>query len=245
MASSPATEAANLARQHLRSGLVALQEIALTASGRRRSDLLEIAERAAMIMGVLFSIEREDALEDARTRRLAGVLAGLRRLLSELQEATQDDARIEQVSEGAAAAVAALFLQQRAAQPPPQAPAPREPPLRRTEREAERVELYVEVGLATDSNFYAGLAMDISTGGLFVSTYTLYAVGTPITLSFELPAGRQVLAYGEVRWVREPNSGDTSPGMGVAFTRIDPDDLAAVALFCKQRNPMYYEADCS
>jgi uncharacterized protein (TIGR02266 family) len=241
MPSHPAIEAANLARQHLRSGLVALQETALSEFGERRDALLEIAERAAMIMGVLFSIARDHPAEEDLTRRLAGVLAGLRRLLGEVQQAADGDARLQQVAEAAAAAVAALFLQQRA--PQPQEQEPTIPLTRRTQRAAERVQLDVEVGLATESNFYAGLSMDISLGGLFIATYTIYPVGTPITLSFELPAGRQVLAYGEVRWVRDTKSGETSPGMGVAFTRVDAEDLAAIALFCKQRSPLYYDEE--
>jgi len=251
MPSHPATEAANQARQHLRSGLVALQEIALSATGRQRGDLLEIAERAAAIMGVLFSVERDDASEPERIRRLGGALAGLRRLLGELQQPACSDPRFEAVAQDAAAAVGALFLVQRTVAPEDPSPPPDPsqerdttiPLTRRTKRAAERVRLDVDVGIATESNFYAGLSLDISTGGLFVATWTLYPVGTPITLTFELPGSGPILASGVVRWVREIKSGDASPGMGIAFTQIEPHELLSISEFCKRRQPMYYDDD--
>ena len=122
---------------------------------------------------------------------------------------------------------------------------PRDPsfPLRRPRRAAERVEIDVEVGFATETNFYAGLSMDLSTGGLFVATYKLHEVGTPVMLTFVLPSGHEINATGEVRWVRESASGEVTPGMGIAFTGLAAIDLKAIEAFCRQRLPMYFDEE--
>jgi len=105
--------------------------------------------------------------------------------------------------------------------------------------------LEVDVGLVSESQFYAGLTMDLSTGGLFVATYQIKPVGTPVAVSLVLPDGHAVWAKGVVRWVREPRGDDVVPGMGVAFTDIEPSDLDAVRDFCRIRTPMYYDVDDS
>ncbi len=109
-------------------------------------------------------------------------------------------------------------------------------------RGTDRVMLEVDVGFVTESNFYAGLSMDVSAGGVFVATYQARPAGTPVVLSFLLPDGHAVTTPGVVRWVRE-SAGDGSPGMGVAFADLATRDLEAIQAFCKRRQPLYYDAD--
>lgn len=110
-------------------------------------------------------------------------------------------------------------------------------------RGSDRVVLEVEVGFVSESNFYAGLSMDVSTGGLFVATWQAHPVGTHVLLSFVLPGGKTVTTPGVVRWVRAAGDDDAPPGMGVAFSGLGPDELSSVEAFCKRRQPMYYDAD--
>ncbi len=110
-------------------------------------------------------------------------------------------------------------------------------------RGSDRVVLEVEVGFVSESNFYAGLSMDVSTGGLFVATWQAHPVGTRVLLSFVLPGGKTVTTPGVVRWVRAAGDDDAPPGMGVAFSGLSPDDLSSIEAFCKRRQPMYYDAD--
>jgi uncharacterized protein (TIGR02266 family) len=115
------------------------------------------------------------------------------------------------------------------------------PLTRRSRRAAERAFIDVDVGFVSDSNFYAGLSMDMSAGGLFVATYQIRPVGTPVMLSFVLPDGTTVTVAGEVRWVRDPRSGEAIPGMGIAFRGLEGADLEAVQRFCRKREPMYFD----
>ena len=83
----------------------------------------------------------------------------------------------------------------------------------------------------------------MSEGGVFIATYRVQPVGTPLRLAFELPCGTKVTARGEVRWIREGDgdSNDGRPGMGIAFTSLPEAALLAIGRFCRQRPPLYME----
>jgi uncharacterized protein (TIGR02266 family) len=121
----------------------------------------------------------------------------------------------------------------RASQPPDSIP----PSQRKDPRRA--VELQIEFN--EDTQFFAGLTQDISEGGVFIATYRILPIGTPLTLSFELPDATKVTARGEVRWVRDTNMVEGRPGMGVSFTDLTPESLAAISRFCRHNAPLYVE----
>ncbi len=132
---------------------------------------------------------------------------------------------------------------------------PRRPPTQRPRRAAEfvppapdderrysrRVALDVDIGLHSETNFFVGLAEDISDGGLFVATYDLLPVGTALTIAMVLPGGRQLSLAGRVAWVRDPFDDEMSPGVGVRFEPLDPEDRRAIERFLGQRAPMFFE----
>lgn len=121
---------------------------------------------------------------------------------------------------------------------------PSEPPAHERRRH-ERLSLTAEVGLRSESNFYTGFSDDISEGGLFIATYSLLPIGSTLEISFGLPTGDEIVATGEVRWVRDPRRDDpdaqVSPGMGVRFTTIKPEHLAAIRSFMQLRDPIFYD----
>jgi uncharacterized protein (TIGR02266 family) len=104
----------------------------------------------------------------------------------------------------------------------------------------KRVFVEVEIGMTSESNFYTGLSLDVSTGGVFVATYEPARTGTFMALYFVLPNGYVVNAEGVVRWTRSA-SGDAPPGMGVAFTSISQESLAQIGAFCASRAPLYFD----
>jgi len=129
--------------------------------------------------------------------------------------------------------------------PPPQhAPPPARmppPPPVESRRTAVRTRLDCEVGLETDTNFFSGFAWDISSGGLFVTSFEPMHVGQEVELGFSLPDGSRVEAMASVRWVRDHDGSDVSvlPGIGLQFTRISDVSRAAVERFVKTREPMF------
>ena len=108
-------------------------------------------------------------------------------------------------------------------------------------RAAERCQIEVEVSLGSESQFFAGLSGDISTGGLFVQTYRLRDVGSLVLLAFSLPTG-EIRTHGVVRWIRRAAEG-TTPGMGIGFEGLLSDERDAIEAFCKTRPPLYHDLE--
>ena len=91
-------------------------------------------------------------------------------------------------------------------------------------REHERFVVELQVSVHSEHNLYAGLAENISAGGLFIATHQLQPVGSRIELSLRMPDSEdEFQIVGEVRWVRVYNEhSDTPPGFGVRFTELPP-----------------------
>jgi uncharacterized protein (TIGR02266 family) len=110
-------------------------------------------------------------------------------------------------------------------------------------RTSVRVDLEIEVGLETDSNFYTGLTQDISTGGLFVATHRLRPIGERLVLKFGLPNTQgAIVVEGEVRWLREAGAHTDAPsGMGLKFLNLSAQARMAIASFLKKRESLFYD----
>ena len=138
----------------------------------------------------------------------------------------------------------------RAPQPTPPAPAPRPtpPPEDGSDdahaRECTRFPLKVEVGYASEHNFYTGFMENLSSGGLFVATHNPAEIGDVIEVTFTVPAlRRNCTAMCLVQWTRayDPSMPDMIPGMGLKFVKLDADARGAVEMFIKHREPIFFE----
>jgi len=93
-------------------------------------------------------------------------------------------------------------------------------------RQAERADVTVEVGLEFDSfqGFLSEYSSNISTGGMFVKTTNPPPVGTVLRFSLKLKGDFQLIkGTGEVTWVRMQSQGPRLPsGIGIRFLSI-PD----------------------
>lgn len=121
-------------------------------------------------------------------------------------------------------------------------PAPQSRP--EEQRAHPRLAVEVEVSMHTQHNFYTGLTENLSEGGLFVATYENIPIGTSISVTVRLPNQNAIKAEGTVRWVREHSdfTEDVSPGIGVQFTDLQPDDRRVIESFIKTRAPLFYES---
>jgi hypothetical protein len=122
----------------------------------------------------------------------------------------------------------------------PQKPAPAEPA-----RPGAGDAIAAELGAHSPSNFYKGLSGNdiVDHGGLFVSTYKLPKLGTPVRLRVSLPGGYEFEANAVVRWRREPSdtSTDAPPGFGAQFTDITPEARQLVYRYVRNREPMFHD----
>lgn len=109
-------------------------------------------------------------------------------------------------------------------------------------RVAARVAMQTQVDLSSDSNFFTGFSTNISEGGLFVATVNVLPPGTPVDVTFSLPAGTRLSVKGEVRWTREVNdrTPEVFPGVGVRFTEVDPAVVSQIKSFVQQREPLFF-----
>lgn len=130
----------------------------------------------------------------------------------------------------------------RRAKAPPRRSAPSPPNPHIDRRAAPRVDVETQVTYASDTNFFAGFAADLSDGGLFIATYNLQPIGTLIDISFSLPSGHIVNTVGQVRWLRDTRdeNQDAPPGMGVMFQGLAREDRAAIVDFLQAREPLFY-----
>ena len=136
---------------------------------------------------------------------------------------------------------AAPAYQAPAAPPPVYAAPPAAPPA--APHGALRVE--AELGAHSGTNFYKGLSGNdvIDTGGIFVATYQIPAIGQQLALRVSMPGGYEFEALGVVRWTREaPNSGsEGSPGFGAQFTQITPEGRQLVYRYVRNREPLFHD----
>jgi uncharacterized protein (TIGR02266 family) len=108
-------------------------------------------------------------------------------------------------------------------------------------RQQQRVELAVEVGLRSESNFYTGFSGDISEGGVFIATYNLLPQGSRVEVSFGLPGGHEIVTAAEVRWIFDPIDINEQPGMGVRFLSLTEHQAEAIRQFMELRAPMFFD----
>jgi uncharacterized protein (TIGR02266 family) len=118
---------------------------------------------------------------------------------------------------------------------------PSSPPREAERRANDRTPFLADLEFGEDAQFFTGLSLDISEGGLFVSTYTEIPLGTRLVLAFELPDGTAVEARGEVRWRRTHAMDGERPGIGIAFTDLPEDARARIVALCERRPPLYFD----
>jgi hypothetical protein len=126
------------------------------------------------------------------------------------------------------------FQQTARAAPPPGAPLP---------GNTQRVE--AELGAHSTTNFYKGLSGNdvVDSGGIFIATYSIPEIGTPLSVKVSLPGGYEFEALAIVRWTRDsPQSGaDGSPGFGAQFTQISPEARQLVYRYVRNREPLFHD----
>lgn len=121
--------------------------------------------------------------------------------------------------------------------------------LRRAEPRGEsrgepRTAIFANVDMHSEHDFWSGLSMNMSEGGLFVATNTMVPVGTLLVLGIHGPLTREsIVALAEVRWTRA-SSGQESvpPGLGLQFVERNGASQARIhALVTTLRGPLLFE----
>ena len=105
--------------------------------------------------------------------------------------------------------------------------------------------LEAALGVHSASNFYKGLSGNdvIDAGGVFIATYQIPAVGSPLMIRVSLPGGFEFDAMGVVRWTRETeeSGSDVPPGFGAQFTQISQEGRMLVYRYVRNREPLFHD----
>lgn len=101
------------------------------------------------------------------------------------------------------------------------------------------------LGAHSATNFYKGLSGNdvIESGGIFVATYKVPAIGSQVWIHVSLPGGYEFEATGLVRWSREApeSNNDAPPGFGAQFTEISPEARQLVYRYARNREPLFHD----
>lgn len=100
-------------------------------------------------------------------------------------------------------------------------------------RRSVRANAFLCIDLCTNTDFWTGLTMNISEGGVFVATHVILTPGSLLGLHLEIPRqSKRIVALGEVRWSR-PYTGndDVPPGLGIKFLGLDEASVLAIREF--------------
>ncbi len=111
-------------------------------------------------------------------------------------------------------------------------------------RRNPRASVYVSIDVFSEHNFWTGLTMNMSEGGVFVATHHRVAVGTTLVVNMMLPFESQaIVTLAEVRWTRDyTGDADVPPGLGLQFVNLDESSLAKIRKFVSTvREPLYFE----
>ena len=126
-----------------------------------------------------------------------------------------------------------------------QQPQPQPQPQQGTVPVGDLPVINADLGAHSPTNFYKGLSGNdiIDHGGLFVSTYRIPKIGTPVRLKVSLPGGYEFEANAVVRWSREQSDegNDAPPGFGAQFTEITNESRQLVYRYVRNREPLFHD----
>ncbi len=128
----------------------------------------------------------------------------------------------------------------KSAPPPSASPAPVAP----SRRSNRRVPCSLEAKVRDGDQAYTSKTLDISHGGIFIATDHAFEIGTLLDLSFQIPdTERTLTAVGRVAGVRRQGASEEQAGVGIKFSRIDPEDLKLIVNYVNRVSRLLFDAD--
>lgn len=132
---------------------------------------------------------------------------------------------------------------------PAEKPQPREPAaLEAAAATTGTLQVEAALGAHSTTNFYKGLSGNdvIDSGGIFVATYNIPAIGQVLQLTVSMPGGYEFEAKGVVKWCRDaPQNAsmvpDAPPGFGAQFTELTPEAKQLVYRYVRNREPLFHD----
>ena len=106
-------------------------------------------------------------------------------------------------------------------------------------RKYKRIPTTIKSEVHFDDGMTFSKSMDLSKGGLFISTPEPLNVGSEVSLSLQIPGEDPVDIKGVVKWVRESvdmaNSESEKIGMGIEFSTLSEPELKRLRKLTEQQ----------
>lgn len=102
------------------------------------------------------------------------------------------------------------------------------------QRKEERVKKQIKSEVTSEELISYSSTVDLSRGGIFISTPEPLKRGSEVSLSINLPEGESIEVKGLVRWLREDEVADGKTGMGIEFIDISEKDKKKIDDMIKQ-----------
>ncbi len=99
----------------------------------------------------------------------------------------------------------------------------------------------VEINLFSRHNFYVGSTGDLTSGGVFVATSILPALGSSVPLQLDVPFLPSLITSAVVEWVRPSSQmGRVAPGVGLSLRHLSEVERQQLERFFQERAPLTY-----
>lgn len=112
------------------------------------------------------------------------------------------------------------------------------------EKTTPRTSVHVAIDVYSEHNFWSGITMDVSEGGVFIATQRALETGTMLIVDMDIPGEDEpIVALAEVTWLRTfSRDSDAPPGLGLQFVHICEESLAKIRRFvASYREPLLFE----
>lgn len=105
------------------------------------------------------------------------------------------------------------------------------------------LEIEANLGTQSPTNFYKGLNGNdvIDHGGIFIATYKIPSIGTPLWLKVTMPGGYDFEASAVVAWIREGGAPESPPGFGATFENLSVEARRLVNRYARNRDPLFHD----
>jgi uncharacterized protein (TIGR02266 family) len=108
----------------------------------------------------------------------------------------------------------------------------------RSRRRHRRVGVSIDVDYSAGDDVFVEKSVNLSMGGMFISTGNPLPAGTAVSLRFTIPDAEPIEVRGEVTWVQslDPDGPpDQHPGMGIRFDDLSQKDARTLRTFLVRR----------
>ncbi len=100
-------------------------------------------------------------------------------------------------------------------------------------RKHDRLKVTVKSEVVFEEGFTYSNTVDVSKGGLFISTPEPIGIGSPISLAIQIPGENPVELSGVVKWVRNEEKDGERAGMGIEFNDMGDERIDSLKKLIK------------